>query len=204
MGCILFVILVNYLNIHHKKNGIAMNIFFLRLSIATVSFFLLVFSPSFANTKTKEVGEVVVGLKTPITVVEEAQAINYMDSGSVKLGDAKAKVVSCIEKFSFRKKSIKVDLRCYIVMDDKAPGIMEYVAILIGNEELTKNFDGGKSIFPPKNGLMHWYGHFEFKTSSEKYSWINDKIYLGKGVEMRGPNSSLGGVARYKLYDLKN
>ena len=39
-------------------------------------------------------------------------------------------------------------------MDDNAPGIMEYVAILIGNEELTKNFDEGKSIFPPRNGLL--------------------------------------------------
>ena len=89
-------------------------------------------------------------------------------------------------------------------MDDKAPGIMEYVAILIGNEELTKNFDQGKSIFPPRNGLTHWYGHFEFKTSSEKYSWINDQIYLGKGIEMRGPNSPKGGMAQYKLYKLQN
>ena len=106
------------------------------------------------KTTSEEVGTVIVGLKTPITVVEEAQAINYMDSGSVELGDAKAKVVSCIEKFSFRKKSIKVDLRCYIVMDDNAPGIMEYVAILIGNEELTKNFDEGKSIFPSKKRAL--------------------------------------------------
>ena len=89
-------------------------------------------------------------------------------------------------------------------MDDKAPGIMEYVAILIGNEELTKNFDEGKSIFPPRNGLSHWYGHFEFKTSSEKYSRINDQIYLGQGIEMRGPNSSKGGMAKYKLYKLQN
>ena len=89
-------------------------------------------------------------------------------------------------------------------MDDKAPGIMEYVAILIGNEELTKNFDEGKPIFPPRNGLSHWYGHFEFKTSSEKYSWINDQIYLGKGIEMRGPNNPKGGAAQYKLYKLQN
>ena len=179
-------------------------IFTSRLLIGFVSIFILVLPTVFAKTTSEEVGTVIVGLKTPITVVEEAQAINYMDSGSVELGDAKAKVVSCIEKFSFRKKSIKVDLRCYIVMDDNAPGIMEYVAILIGNEELTKNFDEGKSIFPPRNGLSHWYGHFEFKTSSEKYSWINDQIYLGKGIEMRGPNSPKGGMAQYKLYKLQN
>ena len=45
----------------------------------------------FAKTAPKEIGEVLVGLKTPITVVEKAQAINYMDSGSVELGAAKAK-----------------------------------------------------------------------------------------------------------------
>ena len=181
-----------------------MHIHFSRLLIGFISIFILVLPTVFAKTTSKEVGTVIVGLKTPVTVVEEAQAINYMDSGSVELGDAKAKVVSCIEKFSFRKKSLKVDLRCYIVMDDNAPGIMEYVAILIGNEELTKNFDEGKSIFPPRNGLSHWYGHFEFKTSSEKYSWINDQIYLGKGIEMRGPNSPKGGMAKYKLYKLQN
>ena len=181
-----------------------MHIHFSRLLIGFVSSFILVLPTVFAKTTSEEVGTVIVGLKTPITVVEEAQAINYMDSGSVELGDAKAKVVSCIEKFSFRKKSVKVDLRCYIVMDDNAPGIMEYVAILIGNEELTKNFDEGNSIFPPENGLSHWYGHFEFKTSSEKYSWINDQIYLGKGMEMRGPNSPKGGMAKYTLYKLQN
>ncbi len=157
-----------------------------------------------AKAKMQEIGEVQIGLKTPITVVEQAQAINYMDSGTVSVADAKANVISCIEKFSFRKKSIKVDLRCYIEMDDKSPGIMEYVAILIGNEELDKSFEQGVSIFPPNNGLKHWYGNFEFKTSSEKYSWINDQIYLAKGFEMRGPKSSKGGVARYKLYKLEN
>ena len=41
---------------------------------------------------------------------------------------------------------------------------MEYVAYShSGNEELTKNFDEGKSIFP--QAFSHWYGHFEFKTS---------------------------------------
>ena len=102
-----------------------MHIPFSKLLIGCVSIFILVLPTVFAKTTSEEVGTVIVGLKTPITVVEEAQAINYMDSGSVELGDAKAKVVSCIEKFSFRKKSIKVDMRCYIVMDDKDPGIME-------------------------------------------------------------------------------
>ncbi len=157
-----------------------------------------------AVTKTEQIGEVNITIKTPITVVEQAQAINYFDNGSVTIGSAKANVESCIEKFSFRKKSVKVDLRCYIIMDDKSPGIMEYEAILIGNEELNKNFDKGVSIFPPKNGLKYWQGHFEFKTSSVKYAWINDQTYLGKGVEMRGPNSKLGGLAKYTLYELKN
>jgi hypothetical protein len=75
---------------------------------------------------------------------------------------------------------------------------------LIADEELNKNFDKGVSIFPPKNGLKHWQGHFEFKTSSKKYSWINDQTYLGEGVEMRGPSSDLGGLAKYKLYKLEN
>ena len=75
-------------------------------------------------TKIEKIGEVNITIKTPITVVEQAQAINYFDNGSVTIGNAKADVESCIEKFSFRKKSIKVDLRCYIVLDDKSPGIM--------------------------------------------------------------------------------
>ena len=155
-----------------------MKILFAKLSILTVVAFLMPITSVLSQVEVEEIGEAVIGLKTPITIVEEAQAINYMDSGSIKLGDANAKIISCIEKFSFRKESIKIDLRCYILMDDSSPGIMEYVAILIGNEELNKNFDQGKSIFPPKNGLMHWHGHFEFKTSSEKYSWINNEIYL--------------------------
>ena len=89
------------------------------------------------------------GYKPPSLWWRRHKRLIIWTRASVELGDAKAKIVSCIEKFSFRKKSIKVDLRCYIVMDDNAPGIMEYVAILIGNEELTKNFDEGKSIFPP-------------------------------------------------------
>ena len=28
--------------------------------------------------------------------------------------------------------------------------------------------------------------------------------YLGKGVEMRGPNSKKGGLAKYTLYELQN
>ena len=88
-----------------------------------------------------------------------------MDSGSIELRDAKAKVISCIEKFSFRKKSIKVDLRCYIVMDDNSPELWSYVAILIGRRIDKKSFYAGKSIFLQETDFMHWYGHFEFKTS---------------------------------------
>ena len=56
-----------------------------------------------AVTQTKQIGEVKITIKTPITVVEQAQAINYFDNGSVTIGNAKADVESCIEKFSFRK-----------------------------------------------------------------------------------------------------
>lgn len=178
--------------------------FFTSSTYFTLFCLILPIASVIANPKVEEVGEIQIGLKTPITVVEEAQAINYMDSGTVNVGDAKAKVISCIEKFSFRKKSLKVDLRCYVLMDDNSPSIMEYVAILIPDEKLNENFEQGVSIFPPNNGLKHWYGNFEFKTSSEKYSWLNDQIYLAKGLEMRGPKSSLGGIARYKLYKLKN
>jgi hypothetical protein len=174
--------------------------------VSVFSMLLLICLTNFgvAKPKIEEFGEVNIPIKTQFTVVEQSQAINYFDSGTVTIGSANAMVESCIEKVVYRKKSTKVDLRCYIVMDDQSPGIMEYVAILNGDEELSKNFDKGVSIFPPKNGLKYWQGHFEFKTSSEKYSWINDQTYLGKGVELRGPNSKKGGLAKYKLYKLQN
>ncbi len=167
-------------------------------------FLIFLFKTSFANQKLEEVGEAKIVIKTPITVVEQSQAINYFDTGSVKLKDARAKIVSCIEKFIFRTKSLKVDLRCYILMDDKSPGIMEYSAVLITDDDFAKNFDNGIAIFPPESGLKYWSGHFEFKTSSKKYAWINDEIYLARGVEMRGPGSSKGGLARYKLFQIRN
>ena len=62
-----------------------------------------------------------------------------------------------------------------------------------------KNFDKGTKIILPNDGLSYWHGHFEFKTSSEKHSWINDENFLAKGIEMRGPNSQLGGMAKNNL-----
>ena len=110
-------------------------------SIFSILFSFLIFnSICTGETKIKEIGGVKIVIKTPITVVEQAQAINYFDSDTGIIGNAKANIESCKEKFSFRKKSIKVDLRCYIILDDKSPGIMEYVAILIGNEKLNEKF----------------------------------------------------------------
>ena len=90
-------------------------------------------------------------------------------------------------------------------MPDKSKIYLEYSSKLTPDETFWDKITSDKSISAPNNGLKYWFAEFKMKTTSEKYSWVNEHIFLGKSIELLGDTSVQGkGRAFYDLYIFEN
>ena len=52
----------------------------------------------------------------------------------------------------------------------------------------------------PNNGVSLWIAEFKMLTTSEAYSWVNDHVFIGHGLEIYGPSEAGPGKVIYDLY----
>ena len=134
--------------------------------------------------------------------------VDVMQGGTLSLGKDKGEIHTCIEDgytYNEPRNLIWVELECSITMPDKSKIYLEYSSKLTPDETFWDKITSDKSISAPNNGLKYWFAEFKMKTTSEKYSWVNEHIFLGKSIELLGDTSGQGkGRAFYDLYIFEN
>ena len=90
-------------------------------------------------------------------------------------------------------------LRCNIAMDDGSVIYFEYRGKFQFDEFGPDYAEKGKLI-TPFDGTKYWMALPLMKTTGTKYSWVNETIFVSKGVEVLFPAESIKPYAKYKLY----
>ena len=93
--------------------------------------------------------------------------------------------------------TFKLDVRATVQMDDGALMLVEYTGRLKFTEEGGAKFQNGEVV-----GEGDWYfiASPTVHTAAEKYAWMNDAVFVNKGVELQGPNQD--GKPLYVRYDV--
>ena len=92
-----------------------------------------------------------------------------------------------------------MNVHCNIKMDDGSVLLWEYRGRLKMNETGGKNMEVGKPI-TPTDGMDYWISIPLVKTTSEKYAWLNESIFIGKGTFFQPPAEGVKGYVTYDIY----
>ena len=92
-----------------------------------------------------------------------------------------------------------MNLRCNIVMDDGSVIYFEYRGKFRFDEFGPDYAEKGKLI-TPFDGTKYWMALLLMKTTGTNYLWVNETIFVSKGVEVLFPAEGIKPYAKYKLY----
>ena len=95
--------------------------------------------------------------------------------------------------------TLAMNVHCNIKMDDGSVLLWEYRGRLKMNETGGKNMEVGKPI-TPTDGMDYWISIPLVKTTSEKYAWLNESIFIGKGTFFQPPAEGIKGYVTYDIY----
>ncbi len=151
----------------------------------------------------EKIGQWNITLNNPVQMVDKSRIMTLFNGGTITFKDGGGKIRDCVEDGHVYSRSVDVNIRCYVEMDDNSTILLEYVAKLVVAESFWDKFGKGE-IITPGDGLNYWFGEFKLATMSEKYSWVNDNIIVGKGLEIKAETSEGHGYALYDLYALKH
>ncbi len=93
--------------------------------------------------------------------------------------------------------TLKLDVRASVEMDDGALILVEYTGRLKFTEEGGAKFQNGEVV---DGDDWYFITSPTVHTAAEKYAWMNDVVFVGKGVEVQGPNQD--GKRLYVRYDV--
>ncbi len=122
------------------------------------------------------------------------------DGNLILANGDKGKIASpCADYGKLQKeRTIDLDVRCSITMEDGSELYIFYGGKMIFDEKSDKLNEEGKTL-TPKNGLAYWVSAPLIRTSSEKYDYMNDiqLIGIGRNAKMAPPIN-----ATYDLYKI--
>jgi hypothetical protein len=120
--------------------------------------------------------------------------------GTINLGDGQGTVQACIEDGYLQSAgNINFDLRCHVTMDDGVVILISYAGVIVTGPTFWDVLLGGGAA-SPNNGIKLWVAELKMATTSEKYSWVNDHVFVGHGLVLKGPSESGPGEVVYDLY----
>ena len=130
----------------------------------------------------------------------------YFPGGKITLKNGVGKINICVEDATLLDETRMVfEIECHVTMDDKSILFLEYNVKVTTDDTWGKKITDGSVITAPNNGLKVWNAEFKMKTKSKKYDWVNNYIFIGKGLELRGSSKEKPlGRAFYDLYILNN
>ncbi len=94
-----------------------------------------------------------------------------------------------------------MNVRCNLAMDDGSVILFSYVGKFIFDTYGTEYAASGK-VVSPYDGAKYWIATPLMKTQSEKYSWVNETIFVAKGVEVLFPAEGVKPYAKYEIYSV--
>ena len=84
-------------------------------------------------------------------------------------------------------------------MDDGAVILINYAGVIVPSPTFWDVLLSGGAA-SPGNGINYWVSEKKMSTTSEKYSWVNDHVFVGDGLILKGPSESGPGEVVYDLY----
>ena len=172
------------------------------ISILSILFLMTVANAN--DMKYEKIGQWNIALDNPTQMVDKSRIMTLFTGGTIALADGGGIIKACIEDGHLYARSIDVNIRCYVELDDNSTMLLEYVAKLVPDETFWDLFPKGVLTTPPNIGLKYWTGEFKMATVSEKYAWVNDNVIVGIGLELQGMKDGKAGYALYDLYALKH
>ena len=167
--------------------------------IAVLAAFLTTYSAYAAGIQLQPAGAIHLDFHKS-ALVDKNRVTGAFLGGSIELGDGQGSVEGCIEDAYVQSNgNINFDIRCHVTMDDDAAILVNYAGVLIPDEKFWDLLLGGKSV-TPNNGVSLWIAEFKMLTTSEAYSWVNDHVFIGHGLEIYGPSEAGPGKVIYDLY----
>ena len=129
---------------------------------------------------------------------------NYHQTGKISIGGDQGTLKFCYEKFAVNSPTnISSKVSCHAEMEDNSKLLVEYWFKLTPGEGFWDNLAGGVKM-GPNNGIVYWYSNIKLSTAAEKYLWVNDALFIGKGVHLTPPKDGVLGTAGYDIYRVVN
>ena len=111
-------------------------------------------------------------------------------------------VETCVEDGYIKKNgTTDFEIWCHVMLDDKKSLLIKYAGSIVGGADFYERFVNGE-IVKPGDGMEFWFNELKMLTSSEKYSWVNDTMFIGEGVALSNAIKDKPGIVHYKLYKL--
>jgi len=169
--------------------------------IAMAASACLVASATAAGLQLEPVGSVNLEMHST-GIIDNQRITGTFMGGTITLGDGQGTVQGCIEDgYVSEKGNIEFDLRCHVTMDDGAILLMSYGGVIVQTPTFWDALFGEGAS--PGNGISYWVSRKKMRTTSEKYSWVNDYIIVGDGKFLKGPSEAGPGQVVYDLYRIK-
>ena len=172
------------------------------IGIVTILFCFFKFNTVSANPPSMEkVGSIKVDLGENAFVEKDLWVWNLPGGKLTLTGGGTGNLIGpCGEWGELRDSgTIAMNVHCNIKMDDGSVLLWEYRGRLKMNETGGKNWEVGKPI-TPTDGMDYWISIPLVKTTSEKYAWLNESIFIGKGTFFQPPTENVKGYVTYDIY----
>lgn len=115
-----------------------------------------------------------------------------------------AAIESCVEDGYIKSSGvIDFNLRCFAKLDDGVAMLIRYTGLIKTGDGFWDSFLAGNVVGPGR--LMEfWCNEIKMVTTSEKYAWVNETMFIGEGENLSVPTADGPGIVHYELYALRH
>ena len=164
--------------------------------------YLLFIGPALADLNQEKVGQWDLQIdSSTFAMTSDSSWTSTFPGGALTLKGDSGNINICIEDATILGKGRFIfEIECRVTMPDNSAIFLEYNVKITADETWQDRIGKGEVVTAPSGGAKHFFAEFKMKTTSEKYDWVNDHIFIGKGLELRVSSEQrpLGRV----LYDL--
>ncbi|MFL2666934.1 MAG: DUF3237 family protein [Burkholderiales bacterium] len=115
-----------------------------------------------------------------------------------------AVIETCVEDGYIKSSGIiDFNLRCFAKLDDGVAMLIRYTGLIKTGEGFWDRFLAGE-VTGPGRSMDFWCNEMKMITTSEKYGWVNETMFIGEGANLSVPTADGPGIVHYELYALRH
>ncbi len=115
-----------------------------------------------------------------------------------------ATIETCVEDGYIKSTGIiDFDLRCFAKLDDGVGMLIRYSGLIKTGEGFWDRFLAGE-LTGPGRYLDFWFKEMKMVTTSQKYDWVNETMFIGEGANLSAQTEDGPGTVHYELYALRH